>query len=114
MSLRAFIPAPSHGGLLTDIQGSLDRAVELAEIKTKRVTLHTLRRTYAATRLQTTDNDNGQPLSPYTVMRELGHSELKLIERCYGHLLNVRDRSSVVAYRKTRVVEFPAERAASC
>lgn len=105
-------PAPRHGGLLTDVQGSLDRAVEAAGIKGKRVTLHTLRHTYTATRMQTTDN--GKPVSLYTVMRELGHKDLKLIEEVYGHLQNVRDRSPVVTYRKTRVIEFPAERAASC
>jgi len=41
-------PAPWHGGLLTDVQGSLDRAVEIAGIKGKRVTLHTLRHTYGS------------------------------------------------------------------
>ena len=46
-------------------------------------------------------------MSVYTVMRELGHSTLSLIEKTYGHLLDVRHRSSVVEYRETKVFELP-------
>ena len=85
-------PAPTHGGMLDDVRWQLDKILEKAKI-TKRVSLHTFRHTYAAMRLQTTDN--GQAVSPYTVMRELGHSSIGLIEKIYGHLLNVRHRANV-------------------
>ena len=49
----------------------------MAEID-KHTTLHSLRHRYTAARLQTTDG--GAPVSVYTVMRELGHSTLSLIE----------------------------------
>lgn len=93
-------PSPT-GGTLSDIRGSLSKAVEAAKIE-KRVTLHTFRHTYAAQRLQTTDH--GAPVSPYTVMRELGHSSIQLIEDTYGHLTRTRHRSAVVEYREGEVV----------
>ena len=65
--------------------------------------------TYAAMRLQTTDSD--QAVSPYTVMRELGHSSIGLIEKTYGHLLNVRHRADVVEYREADVVDLQRKRA---
>ena len=96
------------GGMLTDIRGSLETALGRAEIE-KHVTLHTLRHTYGATRMQTLDH--GAPVSPYTVMRELGHRDLKLIEDTYGHLQLRRQRINVVEYRETQVVPFPAQAA---
>ena len=72
------------------------------------MTPHTFRHTYAATRLQTLDQ--GAPVSPYTVMRELGHRSLDLIERTYGHLLDTRSRSPVVEYREATVVPFRLRR----
>lgn len=93
-------PSP-NGGMLSDIRGSLSKAVDGAKIE-KRVTLHTFRHTYAAQRLQTTDH--GAAVSPYTVMRELGHSSIKLIEDTYGHLTRTRHRSPVVEYREGEVV----------
>ena len=70
------------------------------------VTWTTLRHTYAAARLQTLDA--GEPISPYTVMRELGHSSLAMIERHYGHLLDVRLRREYVEYTDN-AVPFPEE-----
>ncbi len=96
-------PAPTHGGMMDDVRWQLDKALERAKI-TKPVNLHTFRHTYAAMRLQTTDN--GQAVSPYTVMRELGHSSIGLIEKTYGHLLNVRHRADVVEYREAEVVDL--------
>jgi integrase len=95
-------PAPS-GGLFTDLRGSLEAAVEEAEI-TKRVTWHTFRHTYIATRLQTLDN--GAPVAPYTVAREVGHQSLKLIEKTYGHLLRTRHRQTTVEYREAKVLNL--------
>jgi hypothetical protein len=50
--------------------------------------------------------DHGHRISPFTGMRELGHRSLTLIEKTYGHLLDTLDRSPVVAYRETTVVEI--------
>jgi integrase len=101
-------PSPKHGGMLTDCRSTLDRVSEMAEID-KRVTIHTYRHTYAATRLQTLDH--GQPVSPYTVMRELGHRKIDLIEKTYGHLLNVRHREPVLRYRETEVIPLAKQEA---
>ena len=92
--------------MLRDIRGAVGSAVKRAQIQ-KRVTPHTFRHTYAATRLQTMVH--GHPVSPYTVMRELGHSSLSLIAKTYGHLLEVRHRSAVVQYCEPRVVPFPRQ-----
>lgn len=97
----------AHGGMLRDLRGSLEAAVKRAGIE-KHVTLHTLRHTYAAARMQTLDHD--APVSPYTVMRELGHGSIALIEKTYGHLMNTRHRSAVVEYKEAEVLRL--ERAA--
>lgn len=96
----------THGGMLSDVRGSLSHALRNAGID-KAVTLHSLRHTYAAARLQTTDH--GAPVSIFTVMRELGHRSIGLIESTYGHLLDVRHRSSVVEYRVAKVVRLRTE-----
>ena len=69
---------------MKDLRERIGHAVTAAKID-KRVTPHTFRHTYAAARLQTLHH--GAPVSPYTVMRELGHSSIQLIERTYGHLI---------------------------
>ncbi len=79
----------------------LDTAVRKAKIE-KRVTPKTFRHTYTAVRLQTTDN--GKPVSVWQVACELGHGDTNLIERTYGHLLGVRDRSTVVRYGEAKVL----------
>jgi integrase len=48
-------------------------------------------------RIQTVDS--GEPVAIYTVSRELGHRDTKMVEQIYGHLLNQRHRRSVVSYR---------------
>ena len=96
----------THGGMLSDVRGSLSHALRNAGID-KAVTLHSLRHTYTAARLQTTDH--GAPVSIFTVMRELSHRSIGLIETTYGHLLDVRHRSSVVEYRVAEVVRLPTE-----
>ncbi len=101
-------PSPTHGGMLDDVRWQLDMILERAKV-TKHVTLHTFRHTFTAMRLQTLDH--GQPVSPFTVMRELGHSSIGLIEKTYGHLLNVRHRADVVEYREAEVVELQQRRA---
>ena len=93
-------PARS-GGVKKDIRRALEAVVKRSNTE-KRVTPHVFRHTFAAARLQTLDN--GAPTSPYTVMKELGHSSLDLIERTYGHLLNQRHRSPVLEYHETKVL----------
>jgi integrase len=81
-----------------DIRGLLAGALKAAEITTP-VTVHGLRHTFTAARLQSLDG--GHPVSAWTVACELGHRNVTLIERVYGHLL--RDRSAArtegVSYR---------------
>jgi integrase len=95
-------PSPTTGGLLSDIRGSLSSLLAAAGI-TKEITLHSLRHTYTAVRLQTLDR--GEPVSLITVMREIGHTSLKQIEETYGHVLRYRRRLPEVAYR----VEGPSQ-----
>lgn len=93
----------------TTIRRALERALEKAEID-KHVTNHTFRHTYAAARIQTLDG--GEPVSLYTVARELGHSGTDQLERTYGHLMDVRVRLPHVEYRETTVLHLAlAERA---
>jgi integrase len=63
----------------------------------RRIRAHMLRHTYCAARLQTLDR--GQPVSEYTVAKELGHGGPDLVRRIYGHLGDVRHRADVVEYR---------------
>ena len=100
---RGLLFPARNGGLITDARRTLGSAVKRAKIE-KLVTPHVFRHTFAAARLQTLDN--GAPTSPYTVMKELGHSSLKLIERTYGHLQDNRHRSPVLEYREARVLQF--------
>ena len=99
-------PSP-NGGMLGGIRGSLKAALRGANID-KRVTLHTLRHTYTAARLQTTDH--GAPVAVYTIMKELGHRSFSLIEDVYGHVPQVRHRSAVVEYRRAEVLDLAAHR----
>ena len=56
-----------------------------------------LSHTYTSARLQTLDN--GAPVSPFTVGKELGHGGTAMVERVYSHLGEVRHRSEVVEYQ---------------
>ncbi len=94
--------------MLRDVRGSMRALAAQAEID-KHITHHTFRHTYAAARIQTLDH--GQPVSPYTVMRELGHRDLKLIESTYGHLLQTRHRSPVVQYGEVNVLDLRGQTA---
>lgn len=67
------------------------------------VDFHTLRHTYASHRIQTVEG--GQPVSPFTVSRELGHSSSAMVEQCYGHLLENRsDRREEISFRPVQLV----------
>lgn len=101
-------PSP-RGGMLKTIQASLSSAVRMAGVG-KHVTVKTFRHTYAATRIQTTDH--GAPVSVFTVARELGHSDTKMIEQVYGHLQNVRHRLPYVEFKATEVIDLVTRRKA--
>ncbi len=66
------------------------------------------RHTYCAARLQTVDQ--GAPVSPFTVSRELRHGSFAMVQRVYGHLGQVRHRSDVVEYRVEQHKRVLAER----
>jgi integrase len=70
-------------------------AAALAGI-TKHVTPRVFRTTYCAARLQSLDN--GHPVAPYTVQREMGHGSMDMINRVYGRLGQFRPRTEGVAY----------------
>lgn len=96
-------PSEKTGGMITDIRKPLDTIAQLAgwqpgEIRTKR-----FRHTYASARLQTLDN--GAPVQPWTVARELGHRSLEMVNRIYGHLGEIRHRAEVVEYRVAQHLE---------
>ncbi len=87
--------------------------MKLAGIE-KHVTPHTFRHTYASQRVQTVTRarlPGGEeiwvPVPLMEVARELGHTDTGLVERLYGHLQLQPDRSTVVEYRPTRVLELP-------
>ena len=75
------------------------------------VTPYTLRHTYCSARLQTLDQ--GAPVSPFTVGRELGHGGDALVRSVYGHLGTVRHRAKVVEYRVTQHRAILRERLAA-
>ena len=97
---------PGRKGLIRNLDYTLPKLAERAEVS-KRVTLHTFRHTYAATRIQTLDQ--GHPVSLFTVARELGHTNVQLLEKLYGHLIHTRYRSAVVAYREASVIPLQAQ-----
>ena len=56
-----------------------------------------IRHTYCTARLQTLDR--GEPIAPFTVARELGHRDTKMIDKVYAHLGNFRARGEHVDFR---------------
>ncbi|HYO46923.1 MAG TPA: tyrosine-type recombinase/integrase [Gemmatimonadota bacterium] len=92
MGSGLLFPAPWGPTMLTDkvLWGALD--VLEPGLRTR-----IFRHTYTAARLQTLDR--GEPVSVWTVSRELGHASTERIERVYGHLGSVRHRAEVVEYR---------------
>ncbi len=105
-------PSPC-GGMLGDIRGSLRRALDDAGI-TKRITNHSFRHTYASQRVQTvteTRTPRGDVIwaavDLLTIARELGHEDVNMLTKVYGHLQQEPERSTVVEYREAVVVPFP-------
>jgi integrase len=63
----------------------------------RRIRTRIFRQTYCAARLQTLDR--GQPVSLYTVSRELGHDSEDMVRRVYARLGKVRHRVEAVEFR---------------
>lgn len=99
---------PSRTGrTLNDLRSSLDTVEEQAELETH-LTPKVFRHTYCATRIQTLDR--GEPVSLYTVARELGHKGVSRIEDTYGHLQKRRARLAEVRYAEADVIEMDEHR----
>lgn len=79
-------------GALYIVDEGRTRKAEVADI-----TVKSLRPTYCSARLQTMDN--GEPVSIWTVVEEMGHADEKLVRRVYGHLGEIRHRSKHVEFR---------------
>jgi integrase len=83
--------------MLHHFRKPLAAVAERAGWKAGEIRSRMFRHTYCAARLQTLDQ--GAPVSPYTVAKELGHGGDHLVKRIYGHLGQHRHRSEVVEYR---------------
>lgn len=86
-----------NGGMRRDLRKALDRVGEMAGLPAGYVRTKAFRHTYGSMRIQTVDA--GEPVAIYTVSRELGHRDTKMVEQTYGHLMNTRHRRAVVSYR---------------
>jgi integrase len=80
-----------------DLRKSLDQIGRMAGFHPGYIRTKAFRHTYGSMRIQTVDA--GEPVAIYTVSRELGHRDTKMVEQTYGHLLNTRHRRSVVSYK---------------
>ena len=83
--------------MATDFHKQLDAIATRAGWQAGEIRSKMFRHTYCAARLQTLDQ--GAPVSPYTVARELGHGGDSMVRRVYGHLGELRHRAAVVEYR---------------
>jgi integrase len=83
--------------MITNFDKVLDHVATRGGWRRGEVRTRMFRHTYTAARLQTLDG--AAPVSPCTVARELGHGGLRLVDRVYGHLGQVRHRAEVVEYR---------------
>jgi integrase len=104
-------PSPRNGQMIHKLVKPLDAVAERAGWKAGEIRSKMFRHTYCAARLQTLDN--GAPVSPYTVARELGHGGDSLVKRIYGHLGEVRHRSENVEYRVENHRDVLGERLAA-
>ena len=73
----------SQESMLVDARKMFDAVGERAGWKAGEIRSKRLRHTYCSVRMQTLDN--GAPISPFTVARELGHGGESLVRRVYGH-----------------------------
>lgn len=95
---RLLFPSPrfTTEGMVTDIRKQLDGIGGLLGYEPGSLRTRVFRHTYCAARLQTLDH--GEPVSVYTVAREMGHADTSMVQRVYSHLGDVRKRKTVVEY----------------
>lgn len=94
-------PATAEERPLTNLRRSVGRQPlpqRLTNEEDVRLGPQILRHSYCAARLQTLDA--GHPISPYTVAREMGHTDLKMVLRIYAHLGEIRCRGDAVRYSR--------------
>lgn len=120
--LRAYVfggPAPragllfrsrKTGGMITDLRKILDAVAGRVGFRRGEVRTKAFRHTYCAARLQTLDR--GAPVSPWTVAKEMGHGGRELVDRVYGHLGTIGERSEVVEYRAEHYLKELGEKIA--
>jgi integrase len=80
-----------------DLRKALDAVSKSLEFPAGSVRTKAFRHTYCAARLQTLDR--GEPVSLWTVAKEMGHSGTGMVEKVYGHLGSVRVRRHEVEFR---------------
>ena len=90
--------------MYTNLRHGLREAFKRAEILGKRSRPYVTRHTYISARLQTLDK--GEPVSVFTVCKEVGHRDPGLIMRVYGHLQRDRKRLPIVEFREATVTEL--------
>ena len=96
---RLLFPSPGTASeaVVTDTRKVLGRigarvGWNKGEIRTKM-----FRHTFCATALQLLDK--GAPISPWTVARWMGHGGRTLVDRVYGHLEEISQRSEAVEFQ---------------
>ncbi|MEX1258204.1 MAG: site-specific integrase [Gemmatimonadota bacterium] len=90
-------PSVRTGKMIHDMRKALNGVAERAGWEAGQLTTKMFRHSYCAARLQSLDQ--GAPVSPFTVARELGHGGMAMVNRVYGHLGQVRHRAEVVEFR---------------
>ncbi len=110
---RLLFPSYRTGqeAMITDFRKLLDAVAVRAGWKPREIRSKMFRHSYCAARLQTLDQ--GAPVSPYTVARELGHGGDSMVKRVYGHLGHVRHRAKVVEYRVSQHKKVLGKRVAA-
>ena len=110
---RLLFPSNVNGGeqVVQDIEKQFDSLAKTLGMARASIRCQMLRKTYCAARLQTLDN--GQPISIFTVARELGHTSIELVKKIYGHLGTVRHRAEVVEYHANDFKEELGDRLAA-
>ena len=98
-------PAGRTGERVTDIRAALDAIALMCGWREGEIRTRIFRHTYCAARLQTLDH--GEPVSVFTVARELGHADTAMVNRIYGHLGEIRFRSELVEYRVQNHMHIP-------
>jgi integrase len=90
-------PSPATGKKLRDARRLVDAVAKGAGWGAGSIRPRMFRHSYASARLQTLDR--GEPVSLWTVAKELGHGSEEMLKKHYGRLGTVRHRAEVVEFR---------------